>query len=151
MLCFPNLQLDGVICLYSLVLGSRIASPRIVWKMGPWKFQNRTMRTSVGSNPVIVGSKIGIFGGFEWVRNSIWVDEPGFGRVRSSVFPDLGLGSTYIWLNRFEVRTFCRGSKGFEVQFCWTNLSSKEFDLSSSKQFKVQYICVRSNTNVNTL
>ena len=44
-----------------------------------------------------VGLEFGIFGGFRWVRSSIWVDEPGFGRVRSSVFPDLGLGSTYFW------------------------------------------------------
>ena len=29
-----------------------------------------------------VGSKFGIFGGFEWVRSSIMVDKPGFRRVQ---------------------------------------------------------------------
>ena len=43
---------------------------------------------------------------FWWDRSSILVNEPGFGRVRSSVFPDLGLGSTHFWLNRFEFWTF---------------------------------------------
>ena len=31
-----------------------------------------------------VGSELGIFGGFGWVRSSVLVGEPGFGRVRSS-------------------------------------------------------------------
>ena len=31
-----------------------------------------------------VGSEFGNFGGFEWVRSSILVGEPGFERVRSS-------------------------------------------------------------------
>ena len=31
-----------------------------------------------------VGSEFGIFGGFGWVRSSVLVGEPGFGRVRSS-------------------------------------------------------------------
>ena len=57
-----------------------------------------------------MGSKFGIFGGFGWVRSLISAVEPGFGRVRNSVFPDLGLGSTYIWPNRFEVRIFYRSS-----------------------------------------
>ena len=63
-----------------------------------------------------VGSKLGIFGGFE-----VRVDEPGF-EVRC--FLDLGLGLTRYWLNRFKVWAFWRGSK---------------FDLSSSKQFEVHY------------
>ena len=85
-----------------------------------------------------VGSKFGIFGGFGWVRSLILVDEPGFRRVQSSVFLDLGLGSAHFWPNRFEVRAFWRGSNGFEVQFWWTNLNSREFEfrLSSSKQFE---------------
>ena len=53
-----------------------------------------------------MGSKFGIFGGFGWVRSSVLVDEPGFGRVRSSVFPDLGLGLAGFWPNRFEVWAF---------------------------------------------
>ena len=32
---------------------------------------------------------------------------------QSSVFLDLGLGSARFWLNIFEVRAFCMGSKGF--------------------------------------
>ena len=31
-----------------------------------------------------MGSEFGIFGGFGWVRSSVLVGEPGFGRVRSS-------------------------------------------------------------------
>ena len=58
-----------------------------------------------------MGSEFGNFGGFKWVRSSILVDEPGFGRVRSSIWLDLGLGSAYFWLNRFEVQAFWRGSK----------------------------------------
>ena len=53
-----------------------------------------------------VGSEFGIFGGFGWVRSSILVDKPGFGKVRSSVFPDLGLGSAHFWPNRFKVQAF---------------------------------------------
>ena len=30
-----------------------------------------------------VGSEFGIFGGFGWVRSSVLVGKPGFGRVRS--------------------------------------------------------------------
>ena len=51
-----------------------------------------------------MGLKFGVFGGFGWVRSLALVDEPGFSRVRSLVFPDLGLGSAHFWLNRFEVR-----------------------------------------------
>ena len=49
--------------------------------------------TSLGSNSVCIGSKFGIFGGFRWIRSSILADVPGFGRVHSSVFTDLVLGS----------------------------------------------------------
>ena len=53
----------------------------------------------------------GIFGGFgSLVRGGFvvrfWADRSGFGRVRSSIFPDLGLDSAYFWLNRFEIRAF---------------------------------------------
>ena len=58
------------------------------------------------SQTQFVGSEFGIFGGFGWVRSSVLVNEPGFGRVRSSVFPDFGLGSACFWPNRFEVRAF---------------------------------------------
>ena len=40
---------------------------------------------------MFVGSEFGIFGGFGWVHISVLVDEPGLGRVRSSVYPDLCL------------------------------------------------------------
>ena len=42
-----------------------------------------------------VGLEFGIFGGFGWVHSSVLVDEPGFGRVRSLIFPDLGLSSAH--------------------------------------------------------
>ena len=58
------------------------------------------------SQTQFVGSEFGIFGGFEWVLSLILVDNPGFGRVQSSVFPDLGLGSAHFWPNRFEVQVF---------------------------------------------
>ena len=64
-----------------------------------------------------MGLKFGIFGGFKWVHSSISVDEPGFGRVQSLVFPDLGLGLAHFWLNRFKVWDFWRGLNGFDVQF----------------------------------
>ena len=81
--------------------------------------------SSVGSNPVH---------GFE-VRDycRVRVDEPGFRRVRSLVFPNLVLDLTYIWPNKFEVRTICRDSKGFEVRFWWTSLGSKEFEVRPVK------------------
>ena len=74
-----------------------------------------------------VGLKVRIFGGFRWVCNSVLVDEPGFGRDRSLVFPNLGLGLAYFWLNRFEVWAFRRGLNWFEVRFWWMNLGSSEF------------------------
>ena len=42
------------------------------------------------------------------VCSSGLVDEPGLGRVRSLVFPDLGLGSisACFWPNKFKVRAF---------------------------------------------
>ena len=61
-----------------------------------------------------MSSEFGIFGVFRWVCSLVLVDEPGFGKVRSSVFPDLGLGSAHTWLNRFKVSGFL---EGFEVQF----------------------------------
>ena len=63
-----------------------------------------------------MGSEFEIFGGLGWVRSSVLADEPGFGRVTSSVIPDLGLRSTHFWPNRFEVRAFCWGLNGFEVR-----------------------------------
>ena len=39
-----------------------------------------------------VGSEFGIFGGFGWVRSSVLVGKPGFGRVRSS---DLEFGELW--------------------------------------------------------
>ena len=74
-----------------------------------------------------MGSKFGIFGGFRWVCSSILLGgKPGFGGVQSSVFPDLGLSSAHFWPNRFE------------VQFCWKNLGSSEFELRPDKIKAVQ-------------
>ena len=39
-----------------------------------------------------LGLEFGISGGFGRVHCSVLVDKPGFERVQSSVFPDLGLG-----------------------------------------------------------
>ena len=74
-----------------------------------------------------MGSKFRIFGEFDWVCSSALVDKPGFGRVRSSGFLDLSLGSVHFQLNKFKVRAFWRGSNGFEVRFWWTNLGLSEF------------------------
>ena len=57
-----------------------------------------------------MGSEFEIFVGFWWVHSSVLVDEPGFRKVRSSVFPDLGPDLAHFWLNRFKVQAFWRGS-----------------------------------------
>ena len=83
-----------------------------------WLLQNTTRKDLVPLDRIqFVDSEFRIFGGFGWVYSSIMVDEPVLGRVRSSVFQDLGLGSAHFWLNKFEVRAFWRGSNGFEAQF----------------------------------
>ena len=41
-----------------------------------------------------------------WVHSSVLVDEPGFRRIRSSAFPNLGMGLAHFWPNRFEVQDF---------------------------------------------
>ena len=52
-----------------------------------WNLRSRAY--SVGSNQV---RGFGIFGEFGcWVLSLVLVDEPGFGRVRTSVCPDLGM------------------------------------------------------------
>ena len=51
----------------------------------------------------ILASKFGIFGGFGWVSSSVLVDEPGFGRVRSSVFSRFGPVFSLFLANRFKV------------------------------------------------
>ena len=116
-------------------------------------FPRTKMRISRGTPVMLdwtnfVGSEFGIFGGFGWVCSSVLVDEPGFGRVRSLVFPDLGLGSTYFRAKKFEVRTFWRVRKGSKFGFgrrTWIWKSSK-FDMLGSKQFEVRLIWVHSNT-----
>ena len=62
-----------------------------------------------------VGSMFSIFGEFGRVCSLILADKPGFERVQTSVFPDLGLGSAHFWHNKFKVWVFWRGSKGFKV------------------------------------
>ena len=66
-----------------------------------------------------IGSEFGIFGWFRWVHSSFLVDEPGFGRVQSSVFPDLGLCSVepISQPNKFKVQAFWRSSNRVEVRF----------------------------------
>ena len=60
---------------------------------------------------------LGFLEGFRWIRGSALVGKPGFGRVLSSVFLDLGLGLAHFWLNGFEVRAFRSGLNGLEVRF----------------------------------
>ena len=117
-----------------------------------------------------VGSELRIWKDSGGSYSSVSVDEPGFRRVWSSVFPDLGLGSAHFWLNSFKVQAFWRGFNGFEDWFWWMNMGSSEFevwpikfevglkfgfgvsskfDLSCSKQFEVCYIWVRSNTSIS--
>ena len=62
-----------------------------------------------------------------WVCSSNLVDKPGFGRVLSSGFSDLGLGWARFWLNRFEVRFWWtnRGSSEFKAQPCQIRSTSK--------------------------
>ena len=64
-----------------------------------------------------VGLAFGIFGEFGWVRSLVLVYEPEFGRIQSTVFPDLGLGLAHFWPNRFKVWAFWKGSNRFEVWF----------------------------------
>ena len=42
-----------------------------------------------------MGLKFGMFGGLGYVCCSILIDKSVFGMAQSSVFPDLGLGSTF--------------------------------------------------------
>ena len=78
---------------------------------------------------LVLGSRFGIFGGFGWICSLILGEKPGFGKVQSSAFPDLGLGSsTQFWANRFELWAFWRCLKGFKFRFWWMNLGSKEFE-----------------------
>ena len=91
----------------------------------------------VGSNPIIE-FEIRDFGGFWRPQPSILVQEPGFGKIRISVFPDLGLGLAHFYLNRFEVLAFGRGLKGFEVWFCWMNLASSDYAILITWRLSVQ-------------
>ena len=76
-----------------------------------------------------MGSEFGIFGGLMWVHSSVLVDEPGLGRVRILVFPNLDLGLAHFRPNRFEVWVSWRGLYGFKVQFWWMNLGLSEFEV----------------------
>ena len=88
----------------------------------------------VGLNPV----QEGLYFGFG-IRYC-----PGFGRVRSLVFPDLGPGSAHFKLNSFEARIFGLVRVGSKFSFdgqTWVRESLK-FDLSSLKWFEVHYFWV---------
>ena len=91
-----------------------------------------------------MGSDFGIFEGLD---SSVLVDEPGFGSDLISVFLDLGLVRLIFGRTGLKFGLFGGGLNGFKVWFWWANMSLN-FDLSSSKQFKVRYtISVQSNTN----
>ena len=81
------------------------------------------------SNPVC-GFEVRYF----WrILTSIFVDKPGFGRVRSLIFLDFGLNSAHFWLNMFEVQAFWKESSGFKVWLWWMNLGSSEFKVRPVK------------------
>ena len=95
--------------------------------------------------------EFGIFGGFGWVHSLVLVDEPGFGRVLSSVFQDLDLGSACFWPNEFKVQAFWRGSNGSEVWFWSTKQGSSELavrslicQVQSSSKFIIFDLTLRS-------
>ena len=73
-----------------------------------------------------VGSEFGIFGGFGWVRSSVLVGEPGFGRVRSS---DLRFGESWrpynliIFSKMFIVVGFVGSEFGIFGGFGWVRSS----------------------------
>ena len=89
--------------------------------------------------------KFGIFGGFGWVCSLILVEFlQDFGiqfrvlKCSKFGFSRFGLDLARFWLNRFKVWAIWRGSKGFEVQFWWTDLSSSEFGVRHVKFKAVQ-------------
>ena len=83
----------------------------------------------VKGRTLFIGSEFGIFGGFGWVCSSVLVDEPGFGRVRSSVFTELNLCLACFGLNRFHIQAFWRGSK-FSFEFDgFTNIKMFLFEI----------------------
>ena len=69
-----------------------------------------------------MGSEFGILGGFGWVRSSVLVGEPGFGRVRSS---DLRFGESWrpynliIFSKMFIVVGFVGSEFGIFGGFGW--------------------------------
>ena len=63
-----------------------------------------------------VGLKFWIFGGFGRVRSLVLVDKPEFKKVRSSVFPDLGLGLDFSPFPAEQVRSL-GFLEGFKVRF----------------------------------
>ena len=71
---------------------------------------------SVGSNPVR-GSEFGIFGGFGWVRSSVMVGEPGFGRVRSSTSRVRSSSKLEVFSKMFIVVGFVGSEFGIFVGF----------------------------------
>ena len=71
-----------------------------------WIWTRDLKRASIEYNPVC-GFEVSDFRKFRWLRNSsVLGDEPGFGRIQSSVFPDLGLGLAHFWSNRFKFGLF---------------------------------------------
>ena len=74
---------------------------------------------------------LGFLEGFGWIRGSALVDRPGFRRVLSSVFLDLGLGSAHFWLNRFKVRDFRKGFEWVRSSFLVVKLMFEQVRIST--------------------
>ena len=86
---------------------------------------------SVGSNPV---GGFGIFRGFGWVHSSILVDEHDeFGRVRSSVFPHLGLAQCS------KIGKKCNFKSTKTHFFNFTN-GKKKIIFCTRKKFKIAFL-----------
>ena len=74
------------------------------------------------------------------------VDELGFGRVRSLVFSDLGLGSACFRLNNLKVLAFRRGPNWFEIRFWETNVGLSVFEVQP-----VKFEAVRSSLYLGSI
>ena len=88
-----------------------------------------------------VGLEFGIFAGFRWIHSSVWVDEPGFGRVKIWFF------QIWPWVWPVSGKTGMKfglfGGVRMGLKLCfggrtWVRMSSK-FYLSNSKLSEVHY------------
>ena len=76
---FSLISLDEIF----LWIHTDMADSELLVHLTPEDCQTNKYKLVLGRTQ-FVGSEFGNFGGFEWVRSSILVGEPGFERVRSS-------------------------------------------------------------------